>query len=134
MTRRRSFEVPGLEHVNPIPMGCIIGRVMMTSGIFGMEPATRRAPDDIDGQCRLMFENIRRVMAAAGGSPGDIIKIVVWAKDRSFKDAINTEWLAMFPDEGSRPARHTMIYDRFAGNILVQCELTAVLEDRHDSA
>ena len=127
MNTRRSFEVEGLRHVNPIPMGSIIGNLMMTSGIFGMDPETRHAPDDIEGQCRLMFENIRRVMSAAGGSPDDIIKIVLWARDRSFKDAVNKEWLAMFPDEGSRPARHTMMYDGFTGNILVQCELVAVL-------
>jgi enamine deaminase RidA (YjgF/YER057c/UK114 family) len=127
VTTRRSFEVTGLRHLNPIPMGSIIGNLMMTSGIFGMDPDTRRTPDDVEGQCRLMFENIRRVMTAAGGSPDDIIKIVVWAKDRSFKDAVNTEWLTMFPDEHSRPARHTMMYDGFTGNVLVQCELTAVL-------
>lgn len=127
MTTRHSFEVTGLRHLNPIPMGSIIGNLMMTSGIFGMDPDTRRTPDDVEGQCRLMFENIRRVMTAAGGSPDDIIKVVVWAKDRSFKDAVNNEWLTMFPDEHSRPARHTMMYDGFTGNVLVQCELTAVL-------
>lgn len=128
MNKRRSFEVPGLHHENPIPMGCIIGNLMMTSGIFGMEPETRKFPDDIEGQCKLMFDNIRRVMAAAGGSPDDIIKMVVWAKDKSFKNAVNKEWLAMFPDEHSRPARHTMLYSGFTGNTLVQCEIVAVLD------
>jgi 2-iminobutanoate/2-iminopropanoate deaminase len=128
VNKRRSFEVPGLHHENPIPMGCIIGNLMMTSGIFGMEPETRKFPDDIEGQCKLMFDNIRRVMAAAGGSPDDIIKMVVWAKDKSFKNAVNKEWLAMFPDEHSRPARHTMLYSGFTGNTLVQCEIVAVLD------
>ena len=128
MSKRRSFEVPGLRHENPIPMGCIIGNLMMSSGIFGMEPETRKFPDNIEGQCKLMFENVRRVMAAAGGSPDDIIKIVLWARDRSFKDAVNKEWLAMFPDEHSRPARHTMLYGGFTGNTLVQCEIVAVLK------
>ena len=128
MTRRRSFEVPGLHHENPIPMGCIIGPFMMTSGIFGMEPETRRFPTDIEGQCKMMFANIRRVMDAAGGSVEDIIKVVVWAKDKSFKEAVNKEWLAMFPDEHSRPARHTMIYGGFTGNTLIQCEIVAVLK------
>ena len=105
MSRRRNFEVEGLRHENPIPMGCIIGNLMMTSGIFGMEPGTRKVPDDVEGQCRLMFENVRRVIEAAGGSPEDIIKMVVWAKDKSFKQAMNKEWLAMFPDEHSRPDR-----------------------------
>ena len=109
-------------------MGCIIGNLMMTSGIFGMEPETRRFPDDVEGQCKLMFENIRRVMTAAGGSPDHIIKLVIWAKDKSFKNAVNKEWLAMFPDEHSRPARHTMIYGGFTGNALVQCEIVAVLD------
>jgi enamine deaminase RidA (YjgF/YER057c/UK114 family) len=108
-------------------MGVVIGDLMMTSGIFGMDPATRAVPDDIAGQCRLMFDNVRRVMEAAGGSPDDIIKLVVWAKDKSFKDAMNQEWLAMFPDPHSRPARHTMMYGGFSGNVLIQCEITAVL-------
>ena len=134
MSRRRSFEVPGLHHENPIPMGSIIGNLMMTSGIFGMDPETRKVPDDIAEQCRLMFANVRRVMAAAGGSPDDIVKLVVWAKDKSFKDAMNKEWLGMFPDEHSRPARHTMMYAGFSGNVLIQCEIVAVLPDGHRHA
>src|SRR5215475_703914 len=127
VSKRRSFEVPGLHHENPIPMGCVIGSFMMTSGIFGMEPETRRTPPDIEGQCKLMFENIRRVMEAAGGSVDDIIKMVVWTKDKTFKEALNKEWLVMFPDPHSRPARHTMLYDGFAGNTLIQCEIIAVV-------
>jgi enamine deaminase RidA (YjgF/YER057c/UK114 family) len=108
-------------------MGAVIDRMMMTSGIFGMDPQTRKAPDDIEGQCRLMFENVRRVMKEAGGSTDDIIKFIVWAKDKSSKDVMNKEWLAMFPDEHSRPARHTMMYGGFSGNILIQCEIIAIL-------
>jgi 2-iminobutanoate/2-iminopropanoate deaminase len=130
VSKRRSFEVQGLRHENPIPMGCIIGPFMMSSGIFGMELETRKTPPDIESQCKLMFENIRRVMDAAGGSVEDIIKVVVWAKDKSFKEAVNKEWLQMFPDEHSRPARHTMLYQGFSGNTLVQCEIVAVLTDK----
>ena len=129
MSRRRSFEVPGLQHDNPLPMGAIIGNLMMTSGIFGMDPATHKIPDDITEQCRLMFANVRRVMDAAGGSTDDIIKLVVWARDKSFKEAMNREWLAMFPDEHSRPARHTMMYAGFSANVLIQCEIVAVLNE-----
>jgi enamine deaminase RidA (YjgF/YER057c/UK114 family) len=109
-------------------MGCVIGNLMMSSGIFGMEPETRKFPDNIEGQCKLMFENVRRVMSAAGGSTDDIIKMIVWAKEKTFKNAVNQEWLTMFPDEHSRPARHTMIYSGFTGSALVQCEIIAVLK------
>ena len=69
-----------------------------------------------------------RVMEAAGGSTDNIIKMVVWAKDKAFKNAVNKEWNAMFPDEHSRPARHTMLYGGFTGNTLIQCEIVAVLD------
>jgi len=128
VNKRHSFEVDGLHHENPIPMGCVVGNMMMTSGIFGMEPHTRKFPDDIEGQCKLMFENVRRVMEAAGGTTDNIIKMVVWAKDKAFKNAVNKEWNAMFPDEHSRPARHTMLYGGFGGNALIQCEIVAVLD------
>ena len=82
---------------------------MMSSGIFGMEPETRKTPPDVESQCKLMFANIRRVMEAAGGSIDDIIKVVVWAKDKSFKEAVNKEWLVMFPDEG-----HHLLYRYWA--------------------
>ena len=111
-------------------MGCIIGPFMMSSGIFGMEPETRNTPPDVESQCKLMFDNVRRVMERAGGSVEDIIKMVVWAKDKSFKEAVNKEWLKMFPDEHSRPARHTMLYQGFSGNAVVQCEIVAVLPDK----
>jgi enamine deaminase RidA (YjgF/YER057c/UK114 family) len=111
-------------------MGCIIGPFMMSSGIFGMEPETRKLPPDIEGQCKLMFANIRRVMETAGGSTDDIIKMVVWAKDKSFKDAVNKEWNVMFPDEHSRPARHNLIYQTFAANGVLQCEIVAVLAEK----
>jgi 2-iminobutanoate/2-iminopropanoate deaminase len=130
MSRRKSFEVLGLQHENPIPMGCIIGPFMMSSGIFGMEPGTRKTPPEIEGQCKLMFANVRSVMEAAGGTVDDIIKMVIWAKDKAFKEAVNKEWLAMFPDPHSRPARHTMLYNGFSGNALVQCEIVAVLGEK----
>lgn len=43
VSRRRSFEVPGLQHDNPIPMGSVIGPFLMTSGIFGSRNAENTA-------------------------------------------------------------------------------------------
>jgi len=61
-------------------MGCIIGPFMMSSGIFGMEPETRKVPADIESQCKLMFANIRRVMEAVWQvvekHPGETVAVV----------------------------------------------------------
>jgi enamine deaminase RidA (YjgF/YER057c/UK114 family) len=73
-----------------------------------------------------MFQHVRRIIEAAGGTTEDIIKMAVFMKDRSQREAVNKEWLAMFPDEHARPARHTMNAD-LQGGMLVQCEIMAVI-------
>ena len=74
-----------------------------------------------------MFENVRRVMAAAGGTPDDIVKMTVWITDRSLREIMNRHWVAMFPDPQSRPARHTLTSHDFAAPMQIQCDLMAVM-------
>lgn len=127
MSQRRSFEIPGLQHENPIPVAAQIGPFVATSGVFGKDPATGVIPPDIETQCALMFSNLRLILAAAGGTPEDILKMTVWVKDKSLRPHVNKEWLAMFPDEHSRPARHSLVNPDLPGAALVQCEIMAVI-------
>jgi enamine deaminase RidA (YjgF/YER057c/UK114 family) len=71
---------------------------------------------------------VRELLAAAGGTTGDIIKITVWLAEDRYRDreALNREWTAMFPSPDDRPARQVMAA-RFDGAMLVQCDLQAVL-------
>lgn len=128
MSRRRSIEVEGLAHgANPIPQAAVVGNLLISGGIMGQEPGSHALPPDLETQCRLMFANIRRVMEAAGGSTDDIVKITVYLKPGLPRDALNKEWMAMFPDPASRPARHTLVYDLQFG-MLIQCEIFALLQ------
>ncbi|HJU18662.1 MAG TPA: RidA family protein [Stellaceae bacterium] len=127
MDKRRSIEVPGVQHKNPIPSACRRGPILASGGIAGADPDTGAVPGDLDLQCRFMFENVRRIMAAAGGSPEDIIKMTVWITDRSLREVLNRHWVAMFPDPHARPARHTMTSPDLAAPLQVQCDILAVL-------
>src|ERR1700739_3678119 len=102
MEQRRSIYVAGASHVNPIPSASRRGPFVVSGALFRPDPETRTVPADLDEQCRLMFENVRRVMAAAGGSPDDIIKMTVWITDRSLREIMNRHRVAMFPDPPSR--------------------------------
>ena len=127
MGRRISIDVPGFEHDNPIPAACLVGSFLISSGVSGKEPFTGEMPEGIDAQCDRMFVTVRQILELAGGSPEDVVKMNVWMKDRSQRDTLNVGWLEMFPDEHSRPARHTFAAPDLPGSMLVQCEIFAVL-------
>lgn len=131
--RRRSIEVEGFGHGGqPIPAASRIANVVMTGGISGLDPATHAIPEGVDAQCAQMFRNLAKILAAAGAAPQDVVKLTVYVTDRSAREAVNREWLAMFPDEASRPARHTLVYE-LPGGMLVQCEAVAVLAEVESS-
>jgi 2-iminobutanoate/2-iminopropanoate deaminase len=129
MEKRRSIEVAGTKHVNPIPAASRIGPFVVSGAIWGSDPATGKVPEDFDAQCAAMFANIRRVIEAAGGTTDDIIKLNVAISDRSLRPVMNKHWLEMFPDPHSRPARHTTTGSDFTPPQQVQCDLMAVIGD-----
>ena len=129
MSTRRSVEVPGVRHENPIPAASRIGRMVATGSIFGKDPA--RGGQFVEGaeeQVAMMFANLRRTIEAAGGSPDDILKLEFWVKDPKYRALVNQQWVVMFPDAPSRPARHTFIDPNLGGAALVQCSFLAVLQ------
>lgn len=128
MEKRQSIEVAGVKHVNPIPSACRRGPFLATGAVSGADPATGKVPPDLDAQCAQMFENVRSILAAAGGSPEDIIKMTVFITDRSLRETLNRHWVAMFPDPHSRPARHTQTSRDLAPPMQIQCDVLAVLE------
>jgi enamine deaminase RidA (YjgF/YER057c/UK114 family) len=86
MEKRRSIEVGGVKHVNPIPSASRKGPFVVSGAISGADPETGKLPAELDAQCHQMFNNVRRVMSAAGGSPDDIVKMTVWIADRSLRE------------------------------------------------
>jgi 2-iminobutanoate/2-iminopropanoate deaminase len=127
MSNRKSFDVEGLGHSNPIPAVARIGNIVATGGISGTDASTGKLPEQVTAQCSNMFANLRTILAAAGARPEDVIRVTVWIARAETRAEVNKEWVVMFPDPHSRPARHTMFYDHFAGAMAVQCEAWAVI-------
>lgn len=131
MSARRSVVVEGFNHgQQPIPAASRVGPLVMTGGVHGLDPATGTLPDGVEDQARLMFENLARIMAAAGGAMTAIARMTVYVKVPEARAAVNAEWLRAFPDPADRPARHTLVNETLPANMLVQCDATAwVAED-----
>ncbi len=126
MSKRISLYSKGFSHKNPIPSASRIGNLLVSGVIIGRDPDTGDLPESLADQCTCMFRQIRLVMEAAGASLDDIIKVTVWMKDSSDRSALNREWLAMFPDAQTRPARQAMIME-MGGGMLIKCDIMAVL-------
>ncbi len=124
--RRESINRPHLAHGAPIPMGCRVGNIVMSSGIGGAG-VDGKMPADAEIQALNMFENIRQFVEQAGGTVEDIVHVRILMRDRGQRDAINKPWLEMFPDEHSRPARHAL-ETNLGGQFIFQAEVMAVLK------
>jgi enamine deaminase RidA (YjgF/YER057c/UK114 family) len=125
MTARKSIYIPSFQHDNPIPNAARVGNILMSGVIAGVDPETRLLPEDLDQQLTNLFTYVKDIVEASGGMIDNIVKINVWLKDPENRDLLNKHWLAMFPDEDTRPARHTQPL-RGGPNVLVTCDIVAV--------
>ncbi|MEU0312879.1 RidA family protein [Nocardioides sp. NPDC006273] len=124
---RRSVDLEGLHHGGaPIPQASLVGSLLMSSGINGMD-REGRIPPEAEVQVALVFDNIRALLVEAGGDLGDIVKCTFFVKDRGIRELIDQHWVTAFPDAASRPARHTLVQELSATQHL-QCELVANIE------
>lgn len=128
MAKRTTLQVAGFSHANPIPAAARVGPLLMSGLINGTDPATGQLAEGLEAQCACMFQQIRNVLAAAGGTPDQLVRLTVWLKDRAQRAPLNAEWLKMFPDADNRPARLSLEATGLSNGILVQCELTAYID------
>jgi reactive intermediate/imine deaminase len=58
-----------------------VGDTVYMSGQIGLDPASMQMVDGIDAQIVRVFENLKAVAEAAGGSLGDVVKLNVFLTD-----------------------------------------------------
>ena len=114
--RRRSINPESLPaHKNPIPMGCVIDNILMTSAVQGHDPKTGEFPKDKSVQIELAFDALQTILFESGAVPEDVIKLDLFFTDKTDRSLVNPFWLKMFPDPLSRPARHAQLAELTKG-------------------
>jgi 2-iminobutanoate/2-iminopropanoate deaminase len=125
--RRRSINPESLlPHKNPIPMGCVIDNILMTSAVQGNDPKTGEFPKDKSIQIGLAFDALQKILFESGAVPEDVIKLDLFFTDKTDRSLVNPFWLKMFPDPLSRPARHAQLAELTKGCYL-QISATAII-------
>jgi len=78
-----------------------VGDTIYMSGQIGLDPATMQMVDGIDAQIVRVFENLKAVAEAAGGSLADVVKLNVFLTDLANFARVNetmaTYFSAPFP-------------------------------------
>jgi 2-iminobutanoate/2-iminopropanoate deaminase len=123
---RSSIYVDEIAHQSPIPNASRIGNIIVSGLIRGADPATSKLAATLEQQCAFMFLHMRRAVESGGATVEDIIKVTVWMKELT-RQPVNDQWLKMFPNPASRPARQILEVPMEPG-VLIQCDFMAVIE------
>jgi len=128
---RKSIVIPGFAHgQQPIPAASRVGNIVMTGGVHGIDPDTGKMAEGAENQARCTFVQLGRILAAAGASFDDVVKMTFFVASPEARAAINPEWIKAFPDADARPARHTINYDQLPAGAVLQCDCFAVITDK----
>ena len=108
MSKRRSISIDGLSHLTAIPVASRIGPLLVSSVIAPFNPGTRDVPESLQEQYANIFRYAGLMLEQAGGDWCHVAKMEFWTPSAD-RGALDPFWIEKFPDEDSRPARHTHV-------------------------
>lgn len=89
-TMRKEYRVEGLnEPISHYTDAVRFGDLLFVSGIAPLDSAGRVVGDDIVSQTRQVFENLKKVLAAAGADFDDVLKVTVFMTDVTERAKVN---------------------------------------------
>lgn len=100
-----------LDNVEGLPLSDAVrfGDLIFVSGMVAFDETGAIVEGGIAAETRQTFRNIERVLAKAGSSLADVLKVNIILTDASDFDAFNAAYRALFPQ--SPPARVSMVAD-----------------------
>jgi 2-iminobutanoate/2-iminopropanoate deaminase len=109
----RELDVAGLpEPISHYADAVLAGDTLYISGIVPVDEHGALVGDDVAAQARQVFALMGRVLAAAGGTPGDVAKVTVYLLDIADRPRINPVREAFFG--AARPASTLVEVSRLA--------------------
>ncbi len=105
------------------------GHTIYVSGQAALdEKGNLVGPGDVIAQTRQVIENMKTVLAAAGATLGDVVKVTVYLADRDDRPKVNEVRKKYF--KGNRPASTLVEISRFAiEGMLIEIDAIAVVKD-----
>ena len=112
--------------IGPYSQAVKIGNFVFTSGQIPINPATGQViTGSVEEQAKLVLNNLKAVLEAAGSSLDKVVKTTVFIKDMNDFAAVNTVYATFFATEA--PARSCVEVARLPKDVLVEIEAIAHL-------
>lgn len=102
-----------------------VGDTVYLSGQIGLDPATMQMVEGIEAQIHRVFQNLRAVTLAAGGSLDDVVKLNVFLTDLSHFARVNEIMASYFNQP--YPARAAVGVSQLPRGALVEADGVMVL-------
>lgn len=102
-----------------------VGNLIYTAGITGTDPKTNQlvAPGDIAAQTRMIMENMKHILEAAGTDMSHVFKTLVFVSDIDEFAKFNEVYKEYFPEDP--PARSTIQVVKFNNGMVIEIEAIA---------
>ena len=104
-----------------------IGHTVYLSGQIGLDPASMQMVDGIDAQIVRVFDNLKAVAEAAGGSLADVVKLNVFLTDLANFAKVNTTMAQYFSEPF--PARAAVGVKELPRGALVEADAVMFVGD-----
>ena len=112
--------------IGPYSQAVRCGKTVYLAGQIGLDPATMELVTGLDAQARRVFENLKAVAQAAGGSLSDIVRLTVYLIDLGDFGRVNEIMAACFA--APYPARATLGVASLPRGALVEVDAIMHLE------
>ena len=112
--------------IGPYSQGIIANGFIFVAGQGGLVPGTKTPIEGgIQAQTRQTFENIKAILAAAGTSLENVVKMNVYLTDINDFAAMNEVYASFFAADP--PARTTVQVAKLPLGLIVEIEATALV-------
>ena len=124
--KRTNYEVPGVGHDDPIPMGSSIGPLLQSSGMFGIDPAEGKRVEGLDAQIEVGLHNVLSLLEQAQTRREAIGHLTVMLHDFADAPKIAEGLDRVFPSSQRAPAVKLVNYN-MPKHWRVQFHVTAIM-------
>lgn len=111
--------------IGPYSQAVQAGSTVYLSGQIGLDPASMQMAEGIDAQIARVFDNLKAVAEAAGGSLADAVKVNIYVTDLANFARVNDAMAQHFSQP--YPARATVQVSALPRGALVEVDAVLVL-------